>query len=242
MAAIQPIHCRRSAMALFADQMPVVVTQRGLMHAACAIALHEMGDLDLAVIESKLQGIADDIRSRVRGDDERAIMAHAHDVLFEEMGFTGNTDDYYGPDNSYVPSILETKRGLPISLALIYKDVMDRLGIVVHGVNAAAHFLVAVETRDQTAKGDYMLVDPFNGGRILTTDEAFDMIEFMIGQSLPEKHRVLPIATHRLWLGRILANLHAEFLRQGQGDDAAAMEELGMCLRLSEATKGPPAD
>lgn len=229
-------------MALFAEQMPIVVTQRGLMHAACAIALHEMGDLDLAVIDSRLQAIADDIRSRVRGDDERAIIAHAHEVLFEEMQFAGNTDDYYGPDNSYVPIILDAKRGLPIAMALIYKDVMDRLGVVVHGVNAPAHFLVAVETRDRTVKGDYMLVDPFNAGRILTTDEAFDMIEFMIGQSLPDHQRVLPIASHRLWLGRMLANLHAEFLRQGQGDDAAAMEELGMCLRLSEATKGPPAD
>lgn len=227
-------------MELFAAQMPVVVTQRGLLHAACAIALHEMGDLDMVVVESKLQAIADTIRSRVRGDDERAIIAHAHDVLFDELGFTGNTDDYYGPDNSYIPVMLDAKRGLPISLTLIYKDVMSRLGVVVHGVNAAVHFLAAVETHDRTAKGDYMLVDPFHSGRMLTTDEAFAMIEQMIGQSLPEKHRVLPIATHRLWLGRMLANLHAEFLRQGQGDDAAAMEELAMVLRMSEANPSPP--
>ncbi len=239
MPGLTPIHCRRSAMALFAEQMPVVVTQRGLLRAACAIALHEMGDLDLTVVESKLQGIADTIRGRVRGDDERAIMAHAHDVLFEEFDFAGNTNDYFSPDNSYVPIILDTKRGLPISLTLIYKDVLSRLGIVVHGVNAAAHFLAAVETRDRTARGDYMLVDPFHRGRILTTEEAFDLIETMIGQSLPEPQRVLPIATHRLWLGRMLANLHAEFLRQGQGADAAAMEELAMCLRLSEPSAGP---
>ena len=63
-----------------------------------------------------------------------AVLAHLHEVLFDEEGFAGNVDDYYNVANSYLPVVLETRRGIPISLTLLYKLVAERLGLPVQGV------------------------------------------------------------------------------------------------------------
>ena len=89
-----------------------------LLNGAIAISMHEMDDVDPSAVEATIQGYADTVRSRVRGRQPQALLAHLHDVLFEEEGFRGNTQDYYASGNSYVPAVLETKRGLPITLSL----------------------------------------------------------------------------------------------------------------------------
>ena len=70
-------------------------------------------------------------RSRVRGQQPQAMLAHLHALLFEEEGFSGNVDDYYNTANNLIPIVLKTRRGLPITLSLVYKNVAGRLGIPV---------------------------------------------------------------------------------------------------------------
>ena len=81
-------------------------------------------------------------------------------VMFDEMGFRGNTDGYYNPSNSYISDVLETKLGIPISLAVIYVSVADRLGVRLHGVNAPWHFLLRTE---EDAADGRRYIDVFNG-------------------------------------------------------------------------------
>ena len=63
-------------------------------------------------------------------------------MLFEVFGLRGNAEDYYNPANSYLCDVLATRRGLPITLSLVYKLVAEGVGLEVHGVNAPGHFLV----------------------------------------------------------------------------------------------------
>ena len=67
-------------------------------------------------------------------------------VLFEEEGFAGNLERYYNALNSYLPVVLNARRGLPIVLGLIYKAVGESAGLLVEGINAPGHFLVRIET------------------------------------------------------------------------------------------------
>jgi regulator of sirC expression with transglutaminase-like and TPR domain len=77
----------------------------------------------------------------------------------------GNATDYYNPRNSYLPLVLKTREGLPITLTLVYKCVLDGLGLTVHGINAPGHFMAGVESADADgAEPARMLVDPFEGG------------------------------------------------------------------------------
>src|SRR5215217_7179628 len=173
-----PVCCSPEAYALLSKAAASLESPDALLSGAVAIAMHQLDDVDAAAVDAQLQGYADTVRARVRGRQPQALLAHLHDVLFDEEGFRGNTDDYYAPANSYVPAVLETKRGLPITLSLIYKNVADRLGIRAWGVGLPGHFLVAVDLEDvvrtRVAKGKAkasaadeeagrapMLVDPF---------------------------------------------------------------------------------
>ena len=171
-----PMCCSPEAFKLLARQVKVIDSPDALLHGAIAIAMHQVDNIDPAVVDAKLQSYADTIRSRVRGSQPQALMAHLHDFLFEEEGFCGNTEDYYGTANSYLPVALQSKRGLPITLSLIYKIVAERLGLRAWGVGLPGHFLCGVEVQ-----GQLMLVDPFTGGRILTKDEAHERMQAMLG-------------------------------------------------------------
>ena len=162
-----PAACRPEAYELFADSVGEIESCEGLLTAATAISMHELGDVEPERVSGRIDEIAERVRDRVRGDDPKATLAHAHLVLFEEEGLKGNDEDYYHPHNSYPPLILDTMRGIPISLTLIYKCVLDRLGLPVVGINAPGHFLAEVRCEPAPT-----LVDPFFGGQVLTRDEA----------------------------------------------------------------------
>lgn len=220
-------HCRAEAYKAFNRELNAADTASGLLRSATAIALHECADESIDETEAEIARLAEAIGSRLRSREPDAVLAHAHEVLFDEGGFSGNTEDYYNPLNSYLPAVLRRRVGLPITLSLVYKCVLDRLGVRVHGVASPGHFVVAVEMGEGRSP---MLVDPFHGGRTLTPDEAVRRIEQVTGLAVPEPRGVLPIASHRTWLARMLLNLEHVFLRMQRGEDTAAMQELRTLL------------
>lgn len=228
-----PVCCTPGAFGLLSKTAGIVDSPAALLQGAVAIAMHEMDDVNPAAVEAQLKGYADTVRSRVRGRQPQALLAHLHYLLFEEEGFTGNTQDYYASANSYVPAVLETKRGLPITLSLIYRIVAEQLGFKAWGVGLPGHFLVGIEARDGVNSDEAprtMLVDPFNGGRILTPDEAHDRIQEMFGPEAEWSEEMLRPASNRHWLTRILQNLLNVFGSANQFADVAAVLEMEMLL------------
>jgi len=220
-----PAYCRPAAYDFFRQQLPELESSGGLFRAAFAIALHERPEADLAEAEAIIDNLTQTIRRRVQSRSRQAILAHLHDVLFDIFGLHGNTEDYYNPANSYLPDVLHTHAGIPISLVLIYKRVAEPLGIIVHGVNAPGHFLAEVEP---AAGGDdrSMFIDPFFGGVILNENEVAKRIEQASGRPLGPSSPRLSRATHRQWLGRMLNNLLAAFAAKGHDREVCAMQEL----------------
>jgi regulator of sirC expression with transglutaminase-like and TPR domain len=221
-----PIRCRREAFEMFARQLPRLQTGDALLRAAVAISMHELEQADPLVCDRQIQEWADLVRSRVHSGDYRALIAHAHDVMFDELGFSGNVDDYYHPHNSYVPIVLQTRRGNPITLSLIYRELMRRLGLVVHGVNTPGHFIAAVADPG----GGLLYVDAFARGRMLVPDEIYQMVEQMAGAPVPRTEDVMPLALPGQWLRRIIRNLESIFRRDNRAADLAAMRDLAGLL------------
>jgi len=220
-----PLYCRPTAYECFRDHVPRLDTPDSLLRCAAAIAMHELPEAEPEECIGRLARMGAKIRRRVRCRNERALLAHLHDVLFEEEGFTGNEEDYYRPDNSYVPRVLKTKRGLPITLTLIYRHVGQKVGLKIHGVNAPGHFLAGVDTCEGR-----MFVDPFDRGRVLTRREVFERIQATAGSSIKRSEKLLCTASHRQWIARMLNNLQAVFAFQGRMQDLAAMQELQQLL------------
>ena len=216
-----PAYCQSAAFSAFERAMPYVDTTRGLFRAAFAIARHEHPDADVEEAAATIVDLAETVRRRVRSPNVEAKLAHLHDVLFDVVGFVGNVEDYYNPANSYLPAVLRTRRGLPITLVLIYKCVAEGVGLTVRGINSPGHFLAAVRSGES-----WMYVDPFFGGELLDGDDVCRRIGETTGMVAGDSSQWLTPATHRQWLSRMLNNLQAVFARAGRERDLYAMQEL----------------
>jgi regulator of sirC expression with transglutaminase-like and TPR domain len=225
-----PAYCHTAAFNAFERELARIDTTTGLFRAAYAIARHEMPEEDVTRGEAIIVELAATVRRRIHSPRIEAKLAHLHDVLFDVVGYEGNVDDYYNPANSYLPEVLRTQRGLPITLTLIYKCVGEQLGLIVHGINSPGHFVAAVENAnadgDETGGSGRMYVDPFFGGALLTPDDIFRRIAATTGKAPDDASRRLAPATHREWLSRMLNNLQAVFARCGRERDLYAMQEL----------------
>jgi regulator of sirC expression with transglutaminase-like and TPR domain len=216
-----PHYCRSSAYELFVAQLKTLEETDSLLRATVAVAMHELADTTVESVESVLDGLAAEIQGRVQTGSRQALVARLHEVLFDEFGLRGNTDDYYSTENSYVPRVLVRRQGIPVTLALIYKCVAQRVGLTVRGINAPVHFLAAIEADDTS-----MIVDPFHGGRVLTQKEALDQIEQLSNGTVTRSNAVLATATHAQWISRIIRNLEQIFHTEGRHNDELAMGEL----------------
>lgn len=223
-----PQFCRPDAYRLLQAQLPILETTTGLVRGAVAIAAHGLEGANVEQVERELAELAQRVRSRVHGKSFDALLAHLHDVLFEEDGFHGNVDNYYLAANSYLPIVLHTRLGIPICLCLIYKAVAEHLGLIVEGINAPGHFL----TRVRGPLG-WQVIDPFHAGAVVDLQE-------LRARLAPDPHlaaipheQLFPVATHREWLLRMLRNLEKLLGDEGRTNDHAAMVEM---IRLLETS------
>ena len=115
--------------------------------------------------------------------------------LHDELGFDGNTKDYYNHENSLLPCVLESRKGLPLTLTLLYIFVAARAGVSIHGVNLPGHFI---------ARCGEIYFDPFHEGRILTIEDCADILARQQIE-LGDEHLENPESRHIL--ARLLANL-----------------------------------
>ncbi|MGD0387434.1 MAG: transglutaminase-like domain-containing protein [Tepidisphaeraceae bacterium] len=221
-----PQCCSPEAFKLLGRQVETLKSPDALLNGAVAIAMHQMPQASPERVDRQIQHYVNAVRKRVRSQQTQALLAHLHDVLFDRGGLSGNTEDYYNPANSYLPAVLATKRGLPITLSLVYKIVAERLGLRTWGVGLPGHFLVAVEERPQ----QILLVDPFSGGRVLTRQEAHERLKELFGPEMEWSDDMLKPASHRHWLTRILQNLLHIFGSNNQYAEVAAVLEMEMLL------------
>lgn len=218
--AWSPKHADPTALAWFRAAMDRLETTDGIITAAVALSRHALCDVHPQQVLDELQAIGERVRANLRNPTPAALLANLHDVLFDQMQLRGNVQDYYNPRNSYLPAVLETRLGIPISLALVYKGVAETLGLAVQGINSPGHFLAEVRLPDERA-----IIDPFQGGKLLTEREAMDHMESVLGRPLPEGHNWLPRATHADWIRRMVHNLQNIFsMRQNEHDLAAMLE------------------
>lgn len=167
------------------------------------------------------------IRRGLRSSAERdgRILA---ELLFEELGFEGDRDDYYDPQNSYLDKVMERRRGIPISLSVLTMAVGHRAGIDVEGVGFPGHFLVRVGG----PSGVYQ--DPFNGGELLDGHGLRALAAQFLGAEMALHPSYLqPVDCHTIAI-RMLANLKNAHRRRG--DYARAMLA---CDHLVELTQAP---
>ncbi len=156
----------------------------------------------------QLDDIAAAIRPQMSAYPLKTIQA-INQQLYETLGFSGNQIDYYDPDNSYLNRVLERRVGIPITLALIYLEVAQRLDFPMAGVGMPGHFLIrpTVENMD-------IYVDPFNQGEVLFEPDCQAIFHRLYGPSAAWKSTYLTPITAKPFLARLLNNLKLIYLNR----------------------------
>jgi regulator of sirC expression with transglutaminase-like and TPR domain len=177
-----------------------------LAEAALLIAAEEYRDLDIRAYLARLDEMAEALKRRLRADISPADTIIAlNRFLFEEHGFTGDAANYYDARNSFLNEVLDRKRGIPITLALVYIEIGRRIGLPVQGVSFPAHFLVKCTLREGT-----VVLDPYAKGASLSFDDLRQRVKALRNGVEPTKSMVagmLATATNKEILTRILRNL-----------------------------------
>jgi regulator of sirC expression with transglutaminase-like and TPR domain len=142
------------------------------------------------------------------GAEER--LAALNQYLFEELGFSGNTNEYYDPRNSYLNEVIDRRTGIPITLSIVYIELGRRIGLPLEGVSFPGHFLVRLKVR-----GGVLVLDPFAAGAPQSEGDLRERLQRVIPEGVADDVPVaeLPLdqfleaASTRQILARVLRNL-----------------------------------
>ena len=130
-----------------------------LLEAAAAIAQDEYPRLDTQSVLARIDALADRLKRRIPADAvPLQRLRWLNRYFFHELGFAGNVNDYYDARNSYLNAVIETRRGIPITLALLYVELATQIGLTARGVSFPGHFLVKLKM----PRGE-VVIDPFTG-------------------------------------------------------------------------------
>ncbi len=184
-----------------------------LARACLLVAEDAYPGLDVDGYLGEIERLAARLRRRLGANlaPEERIVA-LNEFLFDQLGFCGNTEDYYDPRNSYLNEVLERRTGIPITLSVLYMELGQRIGLPLAGVSFPGHFLVRMRLR-----GGTLVLDPFSGGAPQSADELRQRLARAIppGASGPlPLEAFLEPAGKRQILARLLRNLKAIYLAQ----------------------------
>jgi len=191
-------------------------TSLPLVEAAISIAQDDDAALDVQAVLAEIDTLAETLRRRIPAD---AVPLHRlrwlNRYFFQELGFAGNVNDYYAPANSHLHSVLRTRRGIPISLAVLYAEIAGQVGLKVRGVSFPGHFLVKLTLpsagKDAQSKGE-VVMDPCTGHSLSREELEERLLPYKRSQGLTGDFDAplglfLQAAPAREVLARMLRNL-----------------------------------
>jgi regulator of sirC expression with transglutaminase-like and TPR domain len=190
-----------------------------LVWASLVIARDEYPDLDVTRYEALFNDYAERVRRLIARDGGPVDTVRAlNGFLFDEMGFSGNQQDYYDPRNSYLNDVVERRLGIPISLAVLQIDLAQRIGLELRGVSFPGHFLVSVPV-----DGGVLVLDPYHRGRSVDAQELKRRAQPHLGNGDihdEQLSNLLAPASNRAILARMLRNLRALYSEKGDWERA----------------------
>jgi regulator of sirC expression with transglutaminase-like and TPR domain len=195
-----------------------------LAGAALAIARVEYPSLDAAPYLQRLERMGEAAEGRLQRQTSAGLpgqIATLNAYLFEELGFSGNTDRYDDPRNSFLNEVLDRRLGIPISLAVVYLEIGRRGGLRLEGVNFPGHFLV----RAPDAAED-LIVDPFHAGALLSEVDCRHLLREYVGDETAFDRALLATATRQHIVVRMLVNLKRLYVRMQSFPQARAVADL----------------
>jgi regulator of sirC expression with transglutaminase-like and TPR domain len=204
-----------------------------LAEAALIMACEEYPQLELSPYLDMLDHIAQAAEEKLRSSDgPRETVEKINSVLFESLGFRGNTEDYDDPRNSFFNDVLDRRIGIPITLSSVYIEVSRRLKFPIAGVGMPGHFIVKYFTPREE-----FFIDPYNRGEILTREDCRNLLHERYGDSLEFSDRLLGRVTNRQILWRMLNNLKDIYLKGHAIDKCLSIVDMMLMVDSEDLTQ-----
>ena len=207
--------------------------QDDLFKGCCIISRYQYPDLDETKLKKQLQQIKQDVWLELHDDltaiEKVKIINH---ILFEVHQFGGNISNYHAPQNSFINVVLETKKGNPVMLSVVYALICKELGIPVYGVNLPQHFVLAyindfanlIDPSDKTLSDNILFyVNHFSKGLIFNHQDVDSFIKQLNIE--PETKHYLPCSNLDI-IKRIINNLISSFDKMGYAEKVKELKDL----------------
>jgi regulator of sirC expression with transglutaminase-like and TPR domain len=189
-----------------------------LERGAFLLALYRFPGLDIPAYRATLDEWAEEARPAVqhaRGVERAFALA---EMMYDPLGFAGNEEQYYDPNNSYLNKVIDRRLGIPISLSVVYLLLGERLNLPVYGVNLPAHFLVKYVDDHGEA-----YIDLFSGGEYVSKEAC---LRFLLKAGVKPRPSYFQAADERailLRMGRNLLAIAHETKQSQMADDLTAL-------------------
>lgn len=179
-----------------------------LLEAAISLAQDDYPELDVQQVLGEVDQLLARLRRRIPADAGPLQKLRAvNQFFFRDLGFAGNVNHYYDPDNSFVSVILNTRRAIPISLAVVWLELAQGLGLAARGVGFPGHFMLKVNLPN-----GQVVIDPLDGQSLSREELAERLAPFRQRSGLVDEFEVplglyLQVSSPRDIIARMLRNL-----------------------------------
>jgi len=188
-----------------------------LEKGALLLARTQHPEINTAAYSALLDDYAGELREWLaEGDQTKHVLERVNDFIFGNLGFTGNMENYYDAENSFLNSVLDRRTGNPVSLCVIYILLARRLGLPVSGVGLPGHSVCRY-----VSAGEEVYIDAFNLGKLLSRNDCLEHLK-RCKHELREEY-LQPMSARRM-LARMCGNLEQIYTEQNQTDDATRVQ------------------
>jgi len=207
--------------------------QQDLLEGALLIARYQYPDIDLAKILKQIAQIKQDVwlelNEYLTALEKVKIINH---ILFDVHNFSGNTTNYHAPQNSYINNVLESKKGNPLLLSIIYTIIAQELEIPIYGVNLPEHFILCFADIEMmgmpTSKGNegsnvLFYINPFSKGAVFGQKE---VDAFLMQLKLAPLAKYYEPCSNLEIIKRLLRNLISSYEKLGYPDKSEELRGL----------------
>ncbi|QDZ39197.1 tetratricopeptide repeat protein [Euhalothece natronophila Z-M001] len=194
----------------FAQEVSLADEEIDLAKAALYLAQEETPTLDLETYLRQLDEWAQQVQALL--PEERyplRVIQCINQVLYDDLGFVGNEENYYDPRNSFLNEVMERRTGIPITLALVYLEVARRIDFPMVGIGMPGHFLIRPEFKNAG-----IFVDAFHKGEVLFPEDCEQRLQEIFGQPVTLDDQFLEAVTKKEFLARMLTNLKLIYINQ----------------------------
>lgn len=204
-----------------------------LLEGAFYLSLYQYPDIQFTAIEKSIEKIRKDVwlelNENLTALEKVKILNH---IFYDVHGFTGNTSNFFAPQNQFINQVIESKKGGPITLAILYSTVAQKLGLPIYSVNLPKNFILAYKDRfkksiSENPKDSVLFyINPFNKGAVLGRRE---IENFLSQQNLEHKDEFFLPCSNQTTVAQLISSLIYSYEKLGNHDK---LHDLNLILKI----------